>query len=387
VAANSDGSSRVVVRNSMSYGRNDPERAAVAAFDVMPDGQVKQVSSFSPRVNVRAIFPLLPPDKSAAAASWKTPAQWDGTVTTFTAAAKSGDANTFTFDGVDDGPTNRIYVSTQKNTVYFDRVKGIVTGGKSEYSQKWGFNQTGTTALKLDKDETIDAAKAVAIGKDYDAYFSAQREYTELFEGVNEHPERAGVVSGSARAVLDQAAKKITEPEVAGQMQELVKNHDTYAKYSRDEAERIAGVLNKPAKDFSAKDYDGKSWSLADLKGKVVVMDFWYRGCGWCMYAMPQVKQLATDYKDKPVVVLGMNTDAEESDAKFVVKELGLEYPQVKAEGLPQQFGVQGFPTLIVIDQAGVVRTFHVGYAHDLRERIGRQIDALLAKNPAEKAK
>jgi protein-disulfide isomerase-like protein with CxxC motif len=68
------------------------------------------------------------------------------------------------------------------------------------------------------------------------------------------------------------------------------------------------------------------------------------------------------------------------------VKELGLEYPQVKAEGLPQQFGVQGFPTLIVIDQAGVVRTVHVGYAHDLRERIGRQIDALLAKNPAEKA-
>jgi thiol-disulfide isomerase/thioredoxin len=170
-------------------------------------------------------------------------------------------------------------------------------------------------------------------------------------------------------------------------MQELLKNHDMYAKYSRDEAERIAGVLNKPAKDFTAKDLSGKSWALADLKGKVVVMDFWYRGCGWCMYAMPQVKQLAADYKDKPVVVLGMNTDQDESDANFVVKELGLDYPQLKAEGIPEKFGVQGFPTLIVIDQTGVVRLVHSGYAHDLRDRIGKEIDGLLAKNAAEKAK
>ena len=65
-------------------------------------------------------------------------------------------------------------------------------------------------------------------------------------------------------------------------------------------------------------------------------MDFWYRGCGWCMYAMPQVKQLAEDYKDKPVVVLGMNTDRNEEDARFVVKELGLDVPADQSRG-PRQ--------------------------------------------------
>ncbi len=95
---------------------------------------------------------------------------------------------------------------------------------------------------------------------------------------------------------------------------------------------------------------------------------------------MPQVKQLAVEYKEKPVVVLGMNTDREEEDARLVVKELGLDYPQIKAEGLPEHFGVESFPTLIIIDQEGVVRGFHSGYSADLREKIARRIDELLRK-------
>ena len=97
------------------------------------------------------------------------------------------------------------------------------------------------------------------------------------------------------------------------------------------------------------------------------------------MYAMPQVKQLAED----GVVVLGMNTDRKLDDARFVVQTFGLNYPQIRAEGTPEKFGVHGFPSLIVIDQAGVVRAFHDGYSKDLRQSIGKKIDALLAKSPA----
>jgi thiol-disulfide isomerase/thioredoxin len=142
----------------------------------------------------------------------------------------------------------------------------------------------------------------------------------------------------------------------------------------------MADRLNKPAPDWEAKDLDGKAWRLSELKGKVVVMDFWYRGCGWCMYAMPQVKQLAADYKDKPVVFLGMNTDQKEEDAQFVVKELGLTYPQIKATGIPDKFGVQGFPTLIIVDQTGTIRAFDVGYSPDLHDKASKKIDALLQK-------
>jgi thiol-disulfide isomerase/thioredoxin len=107
-------------------------------------------------------------------------------------------------------------------------------------------------------------------------------------------------------------------------------------------------------------------------------MDFWYRGCGWCMYAMPQVKELARDFKDKPVAILGMNTDRDLADARFVVKELALNYPQLQATGLPEKFAVQGFPTLIIIDQQGTVRDIHVGYSPNLRETVSKKIESLL---------
>ena len=43
---------------------------------------------------------------------------------------------------------------------------------------------------------------------------------------------------------------------------------------------------------FSLEDQQGKTVKLADFKGKVIVLDFWYRGCGWCIMAMPQIKEV-----------------------------------------------------------------------------------------------
>src|SRR5262249_17753791 len=147
-----------------------------------------------------------------------------------------------------------------------------------------------------------------------------------------------------------------------------------------EEVGRRAKVVGKAAEPFEKKDIDGKAVRLADLKGKVVVLDFWYRGCGWGIKAMPQINGLAEDFKGKPVAIFGMNTDREEEDAKFVIEKMGLKYPTLKAIGLPQKFGVQGFPTLIVIDQQGKVHDLHVGYTPTLRQDVGRQIKALLEK-------
>ena len=98
------------------------------------------------------------------------------------------------------------------------------------------------------------------------------------------------------------------------------------------------------------------------------------------MHAMPAIKQIASDYKDKPVIVLGMNTDREVSDAKFVIDAMELKYPTIKADGIPPKYGVQGFPTLIILDREGIVRDVHVGYSPDLREKVSRKIDQHLGK-------
>jgi peroxiredoxin len=128
------------------------------------------------------------------------------------------------------------------------------------------------------------------------------------------------------------------------------------------------------------KDLDGKAHALTDYKGKVVVLDFWYRGCGWCMRAMPQVNQLAEDFKGQPVAVLGMCTDRDEKDARLVADKMKLTYPVLRAEGVPDKYKVQGFPTLVVIDQKGEVRDVHVGYSPALRDEVAKVIRGLLAK-------
>src|SRR5262249_25029221 len=128
------------------------------------------------------------------------------------------------------------------------------------------------------------------------------------------------------------------------------------------------------------KDLDGKHHSLDTYRGKVVVLDFWYRGCGWCIRAMPQVQQLSEDFKKEPVVVLGMNTDAEEKDARFVAEKMNIAYPVLRANGLQEKYKVEGFPTLIIIDQQGIVHDVHVGSSATLRKDVGNVIKDLLSK-------
>ena len=80
------------------------------------------------------------------------------------------------------------------------------------------------------------------------------------------------------------------------------------------------------------------------------------------------------------MAVLGMNTDRNEADAKFVIDAMGLKYATLRAEGIPEKYGVQGFPTLIVIDADGVVRDLHVGYSPTLETDLAKTIEGLLPR-------
>jgi peroxiredoxin len=167
---------------------------------------------------------------------------------------------------------------------------------------------------------------------------------------------------------------------LVAELNERIKQHEQMAKYTLDDAERRAKVMGQPAAEFETTDLNGKKVKLADLRGQVVVLDFWYRGCGWCVKAMPQMNELAADFAGQPVAIFGMNTDRDEADARFVIEKMALKYPNLKAEGLPQKFGVQGFPTLIIVDQQGRVHDIHVGYSPTLRDDVGKVIRELLAK-------
>ena len=65
---------------------------------------------------------------------------------------------------------------------------------------------------------------------------------------------------------------------------------------------------------------------------------------------------------------------------RFVAREMQLEYPVLRSEDLPAKYAVQGFPTLIVVDQQGNVADIHVGYSPALYEQVTAAVDRLLAK-------
>ena len=97
---------------------------------------------------------------------------------------------------------------------------------------------------------------------------------------------------------------------------------------------------------------------------------------------MPQLRQITEHFKDKPIVVFGMNNDEKEEDAKFVIEKLGLNYRNLKATGLSDKYKVAGMPTLLILDPQGIVRDIHVGYSPTLRDDVVRSVERLLQAKP-----
>jgi thiol-disulfide isomerase/thioredoxin len=113
------------------------------------------------------------------------------------------------------------------------------------------------------------------------------------------------------------------------------------------------------AKPFTLKRLDnGQNVSLADLKGKVVLMDFWFPDCGNCRQAFPLLQQIAADYKQKDFVVLSVNgLKDEEAYAWPYLKGKGYDFVPLGADNDFAQnvYGVSGYPTTFLIGPDGEI--------------------------------
>ena len=122
--------------------------------------------------------------------------------------------------------------------------------------------------------------------------------------------------------------------------------------------------------------------SMDELRGKVVVIDFWATWCGPCRMAMPEIDQFTEDYSDKDVVVISLNVwenVPEKAKAFMVDNEYDMRLMWAEGDVKPTDlFEVTGIPTLVVIDKEGVIRFKEVGFEEGLREKLGWFADDLL---------
>jgi thiol-disulfide isomerase/thioredoxin len=126
----------------------------------------------------------------------------------------------------------------------------------------------------------------------------------------------------------------------------------------------------------------GSRVRLADLKGKVVVLDFWASWCAPCRAEAPIVDRVARRHEGKGVVVLGVATNDEQAPALKFVSSHGIGYTTVFDEGeqVANAFQVRELPTLVVIDAEGVVTAIRPRMVHE--EELEELIKAA-AKAPA----
>jgi thiol-disulfide isomerase/thioredoxin len=104
-------------------------------------------------------------------------------------------------------------------------------------------------------------------------------------------------------------ARKLCDVACAEEAPAAVKDH------FEDRMARI-DLVGKPAPPIAGTDVDGKPVSLAELKGKVVLIDFWASWCPPCVAAIPTLKALSQKYQDRGFVILGINVDAMHEDVK-----------------------------------------------------------------------
>ena len=118
--------------------------------------------------------------------------------------------------------------------------------------------------------------------------------------------------------------------------------------------------VGKPL-ELKFKALDGQAVDVQQMKGKVVLVDFWATWCGPCMAELPHVKAAYEKLHAKGFDILGISFDREKADLEKVLAKEKMTWPQYfddteEGKKLGDEFGISGIPTMWLVDKKGVLR-------------------------------
>lgn len=138
--------------------------------------------------------------------------------------------------------------------------------------------------------------------------------------------------------------------------------------------------LSGKAANFTLKSRSGKNTKLSELRGEVVMLNFWASWCGPCRKEMPLLEKIYKKYKRLGFTLLGVNVEENSRAAKNYLKDVKVSFPILfdTTNKTSKLYDVSAMPTTILIDRNGNKRFLHKGYKPGYENDYKKQIKKLL---------
>lgn len=137
-----------------------------------------------------------------------------------------------------------------------------------------------------------------------------------------------------------------------------------------------AASLNEKAPDFALKSRAGTNLRLSELRGQVVMINFWASWCGPCRQEMPLLEKLYRRYKKLGFTLLGVNVEKDSRAAQAFLKDINVSFPILydKENSVSRLYQVSGMPSTVVVDRDGKLRYRHTGYVAGDEQQYSKMI-------------
>ena len=147
----------------------------------------------------------------------------------------------------------------------------------------------------------------------------------------------------------------------------------------------FAGQSGKePAPDFTLPTRDGGTVSLQELRGQVVMINFWASWCGPCRQEFPVLDEMYRKYRPMGFTLVGINVESETADAERFLAKTPISFPIAwdRANDVSGDYGVSAMPTTLIVDRKGNVRWLHRAYKPGDENEYLNQVRAMLREAP-----
>jgi thiol-disulfide isomerase/thioredoxin len=259
-------------------------------------------------------------------------------------------------------------------------------------------NQIDLARVKLDEVK----AKLEADPADGEAFKKySSKLMSEIQALAEEAPAKAQEQITEARAFLDGLAAKLGEEGKAA-LQQTTRNLASVERSLKADLARVE-LIGKEAPPITAEAWvNGPALSESDLKGKVVLLDFWAVWCGPCIATFPHLIEWNEKYADKGLVIVGLTKyynykwddaadrasraegdvphEEEQAMLKKFAAQHGLKHVFAVQEGneLSEFYGVTGIPQAVLIDRSGKVQLIKVGSGEANAKALAEKIEELI---------